>query len=139
MKSILYIILLIIITTGFGLGSDWPVLKGPYLGQKPPGMTPKIFAPRIVSTHKSEGSCAFFERGNALLISRWIPFEDEKGLKKTKTITFLTLKRYGKWDKPVQTEAMGDFTPSPDGKQLFVSARKSESMRMGEEFPKNFR
>ena len=29
---------------------DFPVLKGPYLGQKPPGMTPEIFAPGIVST-----------------------------------------------------------------------------------------
>lgn len=27
---------------------DWPVLKGPYLGQKPPGMTPGLFAPDIL-------------------------------------------------------------------------------------------
>ncbi len=37
---------------------DFPLLKGPYLVQKPPGMTPKIFAPEIISTgyrglHKS--------------------------------------------------------------------------------------
>ena len=25
--------------------NDFPVLKGPYLGQKPPGMTPEVFAP----------------------------------------------------------------------------------------------
>lgn len=30
--------------------SDFPILKGPYLGQKPPGLQPKVFAPRIVST-----------------------------------------------------------------------------------------
>lgn len=28
---------------------DFPVLKGPYLGQKPPGTTPEMFAPGIVS------------------------------------------------------------------------------------------
>ena len=28
----------------------FPVLKGPYLGQKPPGLTPEIFAPGVVST-----------------------------------------------------------------------------------------
>jgi hypothetical protein len=28
----------------------WPVLRGPYLGQKPPGRSPEIFAPGIVST-----------------------------------------------------------------------------------------
>jgi hypothetical protein len=27
----------------------WPILKGPYLGQKPPGMIPEIFAPGIIS------------------------------------------------------------------------------------------
>jgi hypothetical protein len=30
--------------------NDFPKLKGPYLGQKPPGMTPEIFAPGIVSS-----------------------------------------------------------------------------------------
>lgn len=30
--------------------TDFPKLTGPYLGQKPPGMTPEIFAPGIVST-----------------------------------------------------------------------------------------
>jgi hypothetical protein len=29
--------------------SDFPKLTGPYLGQKPPGMTPEVFAPGIVS------------------------------------------------------------------------------------------
>jgi hypothetical protein len=29
---------------------DFPVLTGPYLGQTPPGNTPVIFAPGIVST-----------------------------------------------------------------------------------------
>ena len=27
--------------------SEFPVLKGPYLGQKPPGLTAEIFAPGI--------------------------------------------------------------------------------------------
>ena len=29
--------------------TDIPVLKGPYFGQKPPGATPEVFAPGIVS------------------------------------------------------------------------------------------
>ena len=36
--------------------SDFPVLKGPYLGQKPPGLIPEIFAPGIVSTENHEHS-----------------------------------------------------------------------------------
>ena len=27
--------------------TDFPKLNGPYLGQKPPGMTPELFAPEI--------------------------------------------------------------------------------------------
>ena len=33
---------------------DFRVLKGPYLGQEPPGLTPKIFAPGFVSTDVHE-------------------------------------------------------------------------------------
>lgn len=29
--------------------ADFPILKGPYLGQQPPGITPEIFAPGIIS------------------------------------------------------------------------------------------
>jgi hypothetical protein len=36
-----------------------PVLRGPYLGQKPPGMTPELFAPYFISTGLSEGVCTF--------------------------------------------------------------------------------
>jgi len=39
---------------------DFPVLKGPYLGQAPPGMTPEIFAPGIISTQYHEHSAANF-------------------------------------------------------------------------------
>jgi hypothetical protein len=39
---------------------DFPVLKGPYLGQRPPGMKPEVFAPEIISTDKSlEAGCTF--------------------------------------------------------------------------------
>jgi hypothetical protein len=40
--------------------NDFPVLKGPYLGQKPPGMTPEIFAPGIVSNRRSVHSATIF-------------------------------------------------------------------------------
>jgi len=35
---------------GHSQQSDFPVLKGPYLGQKPPGLAPEIFAPGIISS-----------------------------------------------------------------------------------------
>jgi len=39
--------------------NNFPVPEGPYLGQKPPGLTPEVFAPGIVSTAHRELS-AFF-------------------------------------------------------------------------------
>ena len=53
-KSIIAAIVLIISTMGCTAQNekkeaDFPELKGPYLGQKPPGMTPEIFAPGVIS------------------------------------------------------------------------------------------
>jgi len=43
----------------------FPVLKGPYLGQKPPGMKPEIFAQGIISMPTSkEYACTFSTDGN---------------------------------------------------------------------------
>ena len=53
---------LILFTGSFGAQektADFPVLKGPYLGQKPPGMTPEIFAP--INVHS-------FYRGNGKIV-----------------------------------------------------------------------
>ena len=50
---------------------DLPVLKGPYLGQKPPGMTPEIFAPGIVSSPEAtEYAIAFNPDGKAFYFNR---------------------------------------------------------------------
>ena len=37
----------------------FPVLEGPYIGQKPPGLTPEVFAPGIVSTEHRDWSGSF--------------------------------------------------------------------------------
>ena len=44
------IVFLIAACTPSQSDSDFPVLSGPYLGQTPPGDTPELFAPGIVST-----------------------------------------------------------------------------------------
>jgi hypothetical protein len=45
--------------------SEFPVLKGPYLGQKPPGINPEIFAPGIISTEEfTEFKGSFTPDGN---------------------------------------------------------------------------
>ena len=58
MKRAVVVFCLLIITAGmlFPQKSKFPVLKGPYLGQKPPGKTPEYFAPGIVTTRYHEHS-----------------------------------------------------------------------------------
>jgi Tol biopolymer transport system component len=43
-------ILIVFFLVNLHAKDDWPVLKGPYLGQKPPGKTAEPFAPGIVNT-----------------------------------------------------------------------------------------
>jgi hypothetical protein len=57
----------------------FPVLKGPYLGQKPPGMTAEIFAPGIISTENfGEAGGAFAKNGSIFLFNRRTPPESHK-------------------------------------------------------------
>ena len=99
---------------------DFPVLKGPYLGQTPPGMTPEIFAPGIVSTGYYEQSNSFSPDGKAFYYTIVGP---KFG------ITLFMQIQHGRWSQPQTVPFSGkynDYYPfySPDGKRLyFVSMR----------------
>lgn len=54
LSSIIFVIIC------FAQQEDFPVLKGPYLGQKPPGKTPEVFAPNILNTEKMGAFCSVF-------------------------------------------------------------------------------
>jgi len=45
----------------------FPIVKGPYIGQKTPGTTPEIFAPYIISTGLSEVTCSFTPEGDEMI------------------------------------------------------------------------
>ncbi len=55
--------------------ADSPVLKGPYFGQKPPGMIPEIFAPGFISTDKKELNSVFTPDAKEFYFSINIPGE----------------------------------------------------------------
>jgi hypothetical protein len=97
--------------------SDFPVLKGPYLGQKPPGMTPEIFAPGIMSTNADDHFFGFTDDGELAVLV-------QSGLK------FLELKD-GLWTKPQRIPFDTDndlyYTTAPKGKTVyFLSNRPLE-------------
>lgn len=49
---------------------DFSVLKGPYLGQKPPGMTPELFAPGLLSTGSHELDLTMTPDGKEIFFTR---------------------------------------------------------------------
>src|SRR3989339_2290321 len=50
---------------------EYPVLKGPYLGQTPPGLTAKPFAPGIVNTEEWGDAGGFSPDMNEFFVTRW--------------------------------------------------------------------
>ncbi len=119
-------LLLVIIFTGNGAQSDeFPVLKGAYLGQKPPGKTPEIFAPGIVSTNKPEFNAAFSLDGKELFFSVNEPSGRE-------TMMFMKCEN-NQWAPPRSApfvSPQNDCDPffSHDGRRLyFISTRPEKN------------
>jgi hypothetical protein len=104
--------------------SDFPVLKGPYLGQKPPGMIPEIFAPGIVSVGKySEFVCIFTPDAMECVFDCYGDDEYQKG------VVFTSRVENGRWIKPEIHELFEKFgevflpTLSPDGEYWFFMSK----------------
>jgi ankyrin repeat protein/glyoxylase-like metal-dependent hydrolase (beta-lactamase superfamily II)/Tol biopolymer transport system component len=104
-------------------------LKGPYLGQTPPGLTPRVFAPGIVSSAGHyEFSIAFSPDGREIYFTRR---KDPDGLN-----TMMTC-RWEKdgWTAPAEAAfcrgyASNEPHVTPDGRKLYFGCRRQ---RPGEE------
>lgn len=101
---------------------DFPVLRGPYLGQKPPGMTPEIFAPEIVSTGMDELNNAFSPGGDEFFFSVRLPAGGGVSMMRM-------VRRDHRWLPPEYlpfASRFGDIDMSiaPDGSRLFFCSRR---------------
>ncbi len=100
--------------------SDFPKLSGPYLGQKPPGMMPEVFAPGIVSTTEyREFSGTFAPDGHEYYFFR---FAEGAGIMVSKL-------RDGGWTAPQPADfntAFIDNEPhiTPDGRYMFFCSNR---------------
>ncbi len=125
-KACIIGILFFIIFTfdGYAQQDDFPVLKGPYLGQKPPGLKPEIFAQGIISTGENELCHGFLNEGSLFIFSRMEPYSDWR----YKPTYFMELKD-GKWTEPALVPFndfyLFNFTVGPDDRTLYFSSRKS--------------
>ena len=103
--------------------NDWPVLQGPYLGQKPPGKKAEIFAPGIVSVDKyNEFVCMFSPEGNECIFDRYGDDDYTNGA------VYMTRIENGQWTEPEIHPLFAKFddvflpTLSPDGKYWFFTS-----------------
>ncbi len=117
--------------------NDTPLLKCPYLGQKPPGMTPVVFAQGIVSTEKDEINSIFSPDGKEFFFSR-DTYRNTSRAGKDYAIMYMRLEKTG-WTKPkvpsFSANCMcGDMFMSSDGQRLYYC---SDRPLAGKNTPKN--
>ncbi len=126
MKNLIGFLAIVIIIAGCTEKSSTyiPRIEGAYLGQKPPGSTPEIFAPNIVSTGFDELFGTFTPNGKEFYYIQAGP--------PIWTINIIKQEN-GKWLKPQVAEFSGSYTSkfclSPDGNEVILTSfrHKEES------------
>lgn len=115
------IVLLSFIVLGGQLyADDFPILTGPYLGQKPPGMSPELFSPGIVSSEINEHSPAVFSPDGKEIY--WAVTDGNM-----MTIKYMKLEN-NRWTAPRNAPFAQDLECSSpafslDGKKLFFTTQ----------------
>ena len=100
----------------------FPVLKGPYLGQKWTGPGSALFAPHIVSTGLFESDIAFAPDGRACYFTVTLP--------PALSVIVEMKEEEGGWSAPQVapfSQGLGDGNPAiaPDGKRLYFTSQRS--------------
>ncbi len=99
----------------------FPLLDGPYLGQEPPGLTPVVFAPDIVSTGSDEVNSVFSPDGKEFYFAK---FAGGRGY----TIMVMRWEANG-WSAPRVAPFSGDYSEvdvfiTHDGRRLFFISKR---------------
>ena len=103
---------------------DSPTLKGPYLGQKPPGKVAEIFAPGIISNPDSRDLMhGFFDRGRFFILHRY-PVDFKGDWTKQPLVLMKQIK--GKWTAPYASKLIGrpwfyNVESVPEGVQVIFA------------------
>jgi len=116
--------LVILTMSSSAFGKDhFPVLKGPYLGQEPPGSIPELFAPGIVSTDHLEIEGVF-----APDLKAFYHVRQRKGEKPmVHTIRY----QDGQWQPPVEEPRVGEIAISIDGSKMYLGKSYRERTDSG--------
>ena len=110
------ILLVVMLVPAAAYADQDQALKGPYMGQKPPGMTPEVFAPGFVSSGEHEFAPSFSPDGNEFYFSRGV------GQYRKKSVMVSRLAG-GTWSEPVRALSYGDENfearVHPGGEKIF--------------------
>ena len=117
-----WIVAVVVLTLGIetGGGQASPELKGPYLGQKPPGLKPQAFAPGIVTTDGDEGCVGFARGGTVFLFQRFIDGRCHTYLRRLKDGAWTAPELIPFWETMADN---GDFVISNDDKTMLYQVR----------------
>ncbi|MHC1705109.1 MAG: hypothetical protein AB9846_14470 [Tenuifilaceae bacterium] len=101
-------------------------LKGPYFGQKPPGMIPEIFAPGLISKENSwDAAISFSPDGKEFFFTR------RENIQGTENRIMCSELMNGVWTKPKLAPFARDITEyetfiSPDGNKVFYNSDRAK-------------
>jgi len=119
------LLLSVLIISGRAYSQDAiPIPDGPYLGQKPPGLTPEVFAPGIVSREHIEGAAAFSPNLKEFYFRR------RGGGYKNTTWVVIQYKD-NRWIESVLTTGAERPFISPDGKIMHLGNKYRERTHSG--------
>lgn len=105
-------------------GNDPSIPKGPYLGQTPPGLTPEVFAPGIVSKGHRELSGFFAPDMEEYYFTKKTPDDGKWWL--------VTMKQEdGQWHEAGVTARVGRPILTPDGKTMLLGKQYRERTENG--------
>jgi len=105
--------------------SDSPTIESPYLGQKPPGLIPEVFAPSFVSTDYYESGGTFTPDMKEFYFIR--------GGGKYEKLTFVVFqyKNNGWQESVVASPWVGQPVVSPNGKTMHLGERYMKRTKAG--------
>jgi WD40 repeat protein len=117
-----------LLISGCNTEPQFPKLTGPYLGQEPPGVTPAVFAPGIISLDGSyEGGATFSADGNLFAYKRHHPEDPDPEQ------IWISEQRDGVWSQPTRAPFDGehsdwDFAFAPYGNWFYFTSRRPASI-----------
>ncbi len=100
-------------------------IKGAYLGQEPPGLIPKLFAPFLLDykKHHIHSAPVFSPEGDEMYFSAYVEYQFPQRIFYTK------MSKDGVWSKPEVVSFSGVYQEggpkmSPDGKRIYFYSRR---------------